>query len=139
MKAEAKSQYEFAVLVIDEDISLLDVLKAHLEMNNMEVYTANNAERALHLTALHPHIKIIITALYMPDSCIDGKTLALILMDREPRTIVFAMTAHSDKFLLDDCLRTGFRDYFVKPVDLNMILKSIRSSCERIRRWEKII
>lgn len=135
---EARSQYKFAVLVVDDDKSIGEALKLFLNLHNMQVYVATNAEEALRLTARHDDIKIVITDLYMPDSCIDGKTLALILMDREPRIIVYAMTGHSDKFLLDDCLRVGFRDYFVKPPSFNMLLKSIKGSCERIRRWEKI-
>jgi len=135
---EAKLPYEFAVLVVDDNEDMLSLIRQFLEKHDIKIYTAHNAEKALRLTAQHDHIKIVITDLFMPESCIDGKSLALILMDREPRTIVYAITGHSDKFLLDDCLRVGFRDYFIKPVNLNMILKSIRASCERIRRWEKI-
>ena len=135
---EAKSPYEFAVLVVDDNEDIRILLEQFLGKHNIKTYIAHNAEKALRLTAQHDHIKIVITDLFMPESCIDGKSLALILMEREPRTIVYAITGHSDKFLLDDCLRVGFRDYFIKPVNLNMILKSIRASCSRIRRWEEI-
>lgn len=134
----AKSQYRFAVLVVDDDITILDVYKTFFESNNIKVFVAQNSEEALRLVAQHDYIKIVITDLHMPESCVDGKTLALIIMEREPRTIVFAMTGYADKFLLDDCLRVGFRDYFVKPVPFDILLRSIKSSCERIKRWEKI-
>ena len=136
--AEAKSQSSFAVLVVDDNRGMRNLLGQFLRKHDIETYTAHNAEKALRLTVQHDHIKIVVTDLFMPESCIDGKSLALILMDREPRTIVYAITGHADKFLLDDCLRVGFKDYFIKPFNLNVILKSIKASCERIRRWEKI-
>ena len=134
----AKSLYKFAVLVVDDNKMILDLFEKFLNANDIKVYTAINTEEALRLTASHSYIKIVVTDLYMPASCVDGKTLALILMEREPRTIVFAMTGYPTKFSLDDCLRFGFKDYFIKPVDLKMVLKSIKNSCERIRRWETI-
>jgi len=135
---EVKSPYEFAILVVDDNEDILCVLAKFLEQNNIKYYTANNAEKALHLTAQHPDIKVLLTDLYMPGSCIDGKTLALIMIDREPRTVAFAMTGYVDKFSLDDCLRVGFRDYFVKPIDFQRLLKAIRCTCNQIKRWEGI-
>jgi len=135
---EARLQFKFAVLVVDDNEDVCDLMKQFLEKQGVEIHIAHNAEKALRLVAQHEHIKVVITDLFMPKSCIDGKSLALILMEREPRTIVYAITGHSDKFLLDDCLRAGFRDYFVKPVNLGMIFEAILSSYERIRRWEEI-
>ncbi|TET65820.1 response regulator [Candidatus Bathyarchaeota archaeon] len=136
--AEAKSPFKFAVLVVDDNEGVCDLIEQFLQKHDIKVYTASGAEKALRLTTQHDHIKIVITDLHMPESCIDGKSLALILMEREPRTIVYAITGHADKFLLDDCLRVGFRDYFVKPIKMDMILKSVRASCEQIKRWEEI-
>jgi len=114
------------------------VFKTLFDRENIKVFLATNAEKALYLTAKHKDIKIVITDLYMPKSCLDGRTLAMILMEREPRTVVFAVTGYSNKFSIDDCLRIGFKDYFVKPVNLSVVLQSVRCACRRIRRWEAI-
>lgn len=136
--AEVKSPFNFAILVVDDNEELLSVLNQFFKQNNIECYTANNAERALHLAAKHSNIKVLLTDLYMPKSCVDGKTLALIMIEREPRTIAFAMTGYADKFFLDDCLRVGFRDYFIKPLSLKRLLVSVKCACGQIRRWEEI-
>jgi len=135
---EARLPYEFAILIVDDNEDILETLGKFFEQNGIEYYTANTAEKALHLTAQHPNIKVLLTDLYMPESCVDGKTLALIMIDREPRTIAFAMTGYADKFSLDDCLRAGFRDYFIKPVDFSRLLHSVKCACNQIKRWEGI-
>ena len=138
MMQEAKSPYKFAILIVDDDKMILEVFNKFFKQNNIEVYVADDTEQALRLTALYPHIKIILTDLYIPKSNIDGKTFARIVIEREPRTVVFAMTGHEDKFLLDDCLRIGFRDYFVKPINFSLLLHEVRCACNQIKRWESI-
>lgn len=135
---EARSQYEFSVLVVDDNEETLEMLELFFERNNIKAYMAKNAERALHMTAEHPSIKVLLTDLHMPESCVGGKTLAIILMEREPRTIAFAMTGYPGKFSLDDCRRVGFMDYFVKPLDFKLLLSSIRFACGQVKRWEMV-
>lgn len=69
-----KSLYgEGAILVVDDEVALLQVVKASLEQHGYEVYTAERGETALKILDQHP-IDLVVSDVIMPE--MDGYELA---------------------------------------------------------------
>lgn len=131
---ETKSPY--SVLIVEDNETVLAMMNECITAYGYKAYTAKNACEGLRLHSMHRDIKVVLADLHMPE--MSGREMAIIMIEREPRTIVYAITGKAEKFSLDDCLRVGFKDYFVKPMDLNHLRRLLEYNINRIRRWEKI-
>lgn len=132
-----KVESQFNILIVEDSSSQRELLKIAIEQKGIKAYTAKNASEGLRLHAEHPNIKIVFADLNLPGE-MNGREMGAIMLEREPRTVIYAFTGYADKFALDDCLRVGFKDYFIKPVDFNELRKLVKCSIDRVERWEKI-
>ncbi|MGB3203027.1 MAG: PAS domain-containing protein, partial [Nodosilinea sp.] len=107
------------VLIIDDDFDSLNLLTALLEVNGLEVLTADSAEAGLHLVTQH-HPDLLISDIGMPDQ--DGFMLIRALRQRpeaEGGSIpAIAFTAYASDQDCDRALEAGFQRHLTKPVDL---------------------
>ena len=133
----AAAKLPYSILIVEDSSSQRELLKKAVERLGAKAYTAENASEGLKLHAEHSDIKIVFADLSLPGG-MDGREMGAIMLEREPRTIIYAFTGYADKFALDDCLRVGFKDYFIKPIDFDELNKLVACSIGRAERWEKI-
>jgi DNA-binding NtrC family response regulator len=102
------------ILVVDDDVDGLDVLKTRLVHAGYEVETAESAEKALaRLNAFAPGL--IVTDVRM--SGMTGLELLSTVRASTSDIEVVVMTAHDDMQTAVSAMKSGAFDFLVKPVD----------------------
>lgn len=118
------------ILIVDDDMDILSVLKANLELHGFVVKTAQNwssAERELSNTIPD----LIILDIMLPDG--NGVEICRSLRGRFPDLPIMMLTAKdkvSDKVL---GLESGADDYIVKPFETLELIARIKACLRRVR------
>lgn len=118
------------ILLVEDDVSLLDIMREILEMEQYQVVTARNGLEALML--LDQHLPdLVVSDLMMP--VMDGFTLLREVRARpEGAGLPFLfLTARSSREDMTRARQLGVDDYLFKPFDSGELLTAITS---RLRR-----
>ncbi|MGE0160148.1 MAG: sigma-54-dependent transcriptional regulator [Gemmatimonadales bacterium] len=108
------------ILVVDDDVDGLAVLKTRLVHAGYEVETAESAEKALaRLKAFGPDM--IVTDVRM--SGMTGLDLLARVKTSMPSVEVVVMTAHDDMPTAVNAMKSGAFDFLVKPVDPKALVR----------------
>ena len=120
----------FQILVVDDDKNTRLLLKAVLQSENYNVFTAENGERALEVMD-REHIDLVVLDIMMPK--MDGYEFTKTLRESDnnlPILMVSAKQLPADKqkgFLV------GTDDYMTKPIDETEMLLRIKALLRRAR------
>jgi two-component system, cell cycle response regulator len=109
------------VLVVDDDVSIAEMLSIFLSKEGFQVVTAIDALQAIAILEDPMPIDAVITDLMMPH--LDGRALVRRIRSN-PRTHsipVLLVTAFYRDESVDAVLREGASLYLPKPVDLHML------------------
>jgi signal transduction histidine kinase/HAMP domain-containing protein/CheY-like chemotaxis protein len=114
------------ILVVDDDIRNIFAITSALERYKMRVVFAENGRTGIELLHQDPDIKIILMDIMMPE--MDGyETIELIRKEEKFQQLpIIALTA---KAMQDDrkhSLKSGATDYITKPVDIDLLLSTLR-------------
>ncbi|NOT34012.1 MAG: response regulator [Candidatus Eisenbacteria bacterium] len=102
------------VLVVDDEETLVYVIRSILETNGCEVITAGSAESAL--TQLEANaIDVAVCDIVLPG--MNGLQLLASIKHRRPEIEVLIMTSHASIDTAVQALRAGAYDYLHKPFD----------------------
>ena len=119
------------ILVVDDDVDGLEVLRTRLTHAGYEVETAESAEKALAcVKAFDP--RLIVTDVRM--SGMSGLELLERVRDVMEGVEVVVMTAHDDMETAVTAMKSGAFDFLVKPVDP----KAVQSLAERCFREQAL-
>jgi two-component system, NtrC family, response regulator AtoC len=117
------------ILVVDDDVDGLDVLKTRLTHAGYEVETADSAEQALgRVKAFDPGL--IVTDVRMPG--MNGLELLAKVRETLDGVHVVVMTAHDDMQIAVTAMKSGAFDFLVKPVDPKAV-QGLADRCFRER------
>ena len=110
------------ILVIDDELELVDMLKIRLEANNYEVVTAGDGEEGM-AKAKSEKPDLIILDIMMPKK--DGYTFIKEMRAEQgikstPVVILTAKAKMKDLFAIE-----GAKDYIVKPFEATELLEKI--------------
>ena len=123
------------VLVVDDEESVLMVIKEVLTEDGYEVTTAFNAEEALKIYQQTP-FPVVVSDIRMGD--MDGIELSGKIKELEHNTEVIIMTSHASMESVITALRTGVYDYLIKPFeDLDVITAVINRAMDKINLLEE--
>ncbi|MDY7219528.1 response regulator transcription factor [Denitrificimonas sp. JX-1] len=116
-----------ALLIVDDEPDITDELSEFFLLHGFDCFSTNNSQEAIALFHQHPSIGIILTDLHMP--VLNGIELIAQLkkeqpLDRSFEAILF--TARSEKDDIIRALRTGFTDFYPKPLDFNNVLTAVK-------------
>ena len=125
---------EKKILVVDDEQGIRKMLETAFNNAGYSVTLAESAEEALEILEYN---KIQVMFLDMKLPGMNGIELCRQIRKENPIACVFAITGFGSLFDLADCRDVGFDDYFLKPVDLNVILKTAKNAFEKIERWKK--
>jgi two-component system, OmpR family, alkaline phosphatase synthesis response regulator PhoP len=114
------------ILVVDDEVDLVEILRFPLEMEGYQVLVSYNGEEALNL-ARKESPDLILLDLMLPK--LDGyKVCRLLKFDERYRHIpvlmLTAKTQEKDKVL---GMETGANEYITKPFDIELLMDKIRS------------
>ncbi|MEE9391328.1 MAG: response regulator, partial [Planctomycetota bacterium] len=123
-------------LVIDDDPSLLDLVRYELEKEGFEVRAAKSAEEGLDLLSeLTP--ELVVLDLHLPG--LSGLEFLKSCQKNFPNLPVIVLTAEERVDEVVQCMRLGAFDYVQKPFEPTRLLTSVRNAyghCDLRRKLE---
>lgn len=113
------------ILLVDDDITFLEVLSPLIEIDGHKVDTADNGLKALDLIEKE-HYDLIISDLKMPIS--DGLTLLESIKDKDYPAKVIILTGFATVDKTIQAWRLGIYDFLTKPfkwVELKKLIQKV--------------
>ena len=124
---------EKKILFVDDEERILDMLEKLFSRANYTVRCAESAEKALDILR-QESIMVMVLDLKLPG--MNGVELCKHIRKQNPICIIYALTGYANLFNLLECRGAGFDDFFVKPVNPEVLLKASQEAFEKIERWE---
>lgn len=119
------------VLVVDDEVSLRELLSEVLTDDGYDVTTAGTAEEALQLFSEDP-FPLVISDIRMPG--MNGIDLLKKIKSEKEDTQVVIITSHASLDTAVTALREGAYDYLIKPFeDLDVISAVVDRAMEKVR------
>ena len=124
---------EKKILVVDDEVSILAMLKEIFNSEGYSVRTAESAEDAMKILE-GESIKVMFLDLRLP--AMSGIDLCWKIREKDQISIIYAFTGYSTYYGLLECRAAGFDDFFVKPVETRLLLQAAEDAFEKLDRWE---
>lgn len=116
---------KFRVLIVDNEESIRNLLRARLAREGYDTLVAASAEEAEKLFGTDGNaISTVVTNLQLPER--DGFHLMNALKEKSIHTKYVVITDHSAKNLAVQSMKCGAADYFEKPFDMEEITLSVK-------------
>ena len=116
------------LLVVDDEPSILTLLKFNLEQNGFEVLTAENGNDALEI-AVTEDLTLIVLDLMLPG--MDGMDVCKTLRQEKINTPILMLTAKDDEFDKILGLELGADDYMTKPFSPREVVARVKAILRR--------
>jgi len=125
----------YKVLVIDDDVSLLDLLKFQLEKKGFEVLTADKGQKGIELIQEND-LDVIVTDLHLPD--INGIEMVKRAKEISPATEIIMITGEGSTEKAIEATKAGAFYYIEKPLEFEELLLLIEKAraVEHISSYE---
>lgn len=115
------------ILVIDDEIKIVEVIKSYLENSGYQVYTASKGEEGLALFE-QTHPSLIILDLMLPD--LSGEEICSRLR-KKSRIPIIMLTAKVEEMDIINGLDLGADDYVTKPFSPRQLVARIEALLRR--------
>ncbi|CAD2078358.1 Alkaline phosphatase synthesis transcriptional regulatory protein PhoP [Jeotgalicoccus aerolatus] len=116
------------LLVVDDEPSILTLLKFNLEQSGFEVLTAENGNDALEI-ATTEDLTLIVLDLMLPG--MDGMDVCKTLRQEKINTPILMLTAKDDEFDKILGLELGADDYMTKPFSPREVVARVKAILRR--------
>ncbi len=120
------------ILVVDDEAVIREWLADTFTAEGYEPYVAEDGQEAMQILN-REDIYVIVLDLKLFG--MNGIELCRKIRLRRPLAIVYAMTGWGALFEVEECREAGFDDYFIKPMDTDMILRAVAEAFAKIERW----
>lgn len=117
------------LLLVDDDEEALRLLAEVLEREGYGVVRALTVEDGLRALDRDGPFDAVLTDLRMPGA--SGLDLLRAVRSRDPRSLVFVLTAFGDAAAAGEAIRAGAYDFISKPYDLPTLRGAIAQALER--------
>jgi len=115
------------ILVVDDEIAIVDVLKSFLEEKGHKVYTAFDGEEAVAVAKLErPHL--ILLDIYLPK--MDGIEVLKAIRSFDESMGVIMITAFREEQVAKQALSLGAFDYITKPFDFDYLERALETKLQ---------
>jgi DNA-binding response OmpR family regulator len=121
------------ILVVDDETSILSMLKETFSLDGYTVRTAESAEEALKILNKEQFM-VMFLDLRLPG--MSGIDLCWKIRERDQISVIYAFTGYSTFYGLVECRAAGFDDLFVKPVETRLLYKAAEDAFEKLERWQ---
>jgi putative nucleotidyltransferase with HDIG domain len=129
-KPAVKTRATFRVLAVDNDLTILDALKAGLAGSRYEVETEMTGRRTLDRLARERFDALVID---LRLGAMNGLDVLRDLRQRDPSTAVLLMSGLRDQQIAVDAMREGADDFVAKPFRLDALRERLESAIQRRR------
>ena len=123
---------EKKILVVDDEVLILDLLKEVFESSGFKVLIAESGEEAMKILQ-RESIMVIFLDIKLPG--ISGIELCKKIRIENQICIIHAITGYNNIYSLLECRAAGFDDFFVKPTGIKLLKKAAQDAFEKLERW----
>ncbi len=110
------------ILVVDDEIAIVDILKAFLEDKEHKVFTAYDGVEAVEIAKRErPHI--ILLDIYLPK--MDGIQVLQAVREFDETIGIIIMTGFREKDVAQKAIEMGAFDYINKPFDFDYLERAL--------------
>ena len=127
--AETKAGTPWKVLLVDDELSALQMYGALLRQEGIPVLTAADGARARALVKSEGRLGLVVLDLKLPD--VEGLDLFRSIRAARPEVPVVMLTAFGSVDLAVQALREGAYHFLTKPADLEQWRALVRSALEK--------
>ena len=120
------------ILVVDDEAVIRDWLADTFTSEGYKPYVAEDGQEAMQILNSED---IFVIVLDLKLFGMNGIELCRKIRQRRPLAIVYAMTGWGALFEVEECREAGFDDFFIKPIDTDMILRAVADAFAKIERW----
>jgi Response regulators consisting of a CheY-like receiver domain and a winged-helix DNA-binding domain len=121
------NKYEKRILIVDDEVKIVEVVKSYLENSGYSVYVAYNGMDAVNLfDKINPHLMIL--DLMLPD--ISGEDICEMLRKRSKVPIVMLTAKTGEEDILKG-LDIGADDYVTKPFSPRQLVARVKALLRR--------
>jgi DNA-binding NtrC family response regulator len=117
------------LLLVDDDEEACGLLGEVLEREGYAVVRTLSVDAALHALDSDGPFDSVLTDLRMPGA--SGLELLRAVRSRDPRALVFVLTAFGDAAAAGEAIRAGAYDFISKPYDLPALRHALAQALER--------
>jgi len=122
------------IIVVDDEIETLNLIKEYLSEKGINVAVAENGEKAMELIREYS-FNIAILDLYLPDTT--GLELLREISESYPKIQVIMITGYGTIHDAVECMKMGAADFITKPLLLDHIHLTINKLIEKNRLVEE--
>jgi diguanylate cyclase (GGDEF)-like protein len=122
------------IIVVDDEVETLNLIKEYLSEKGINVAVAENGEKAMELIREYSY-NIAILDLYLPDTT--GLELLREISESYPKMQVIMITGYGTIHDAVECMKMGAADFTTKPLRLDHILLTINKLIEKTRLVEE--
>ncbi|MFB3886027.1 MAG: HD domain-containing phosphohydrolase [Thermodesulfobacteriota bacterium] len=126
---------EGQILVVDDEELICSIFVKRLKKEGYPSITARNGKEALNLF-YNNRLSLIISDIKMPQ--MDGIDLLKKVKALDPKMMVIMMTSYPEIDLAIEAMRIGAFDFMIKPVELDLVVLSVRKALERKQLEEEV-
>jgi putative nucleotidyltransferase with HDIG domain len=126
---------ENRILIVDDEEMICLLLAQRLFKEGYICATANNGKEALN-HFYKDDLSLIITDIRMPE--MDGMELLKNVKTIKPKMMVVIMTSYPEVGVAVEAMHLGANDFLIKPVDLDLLVLSVKKVLEKQRLEEEV-
>lgn len=119
------------ILIIEDDLSIVELLKLYLEKADYNIIVAANGEEGLE-KYYNEQPDCILLDLMLPE--MDGIEICRMIRLDDRSTPIIMLTGKGESYDIINGLNTGADDYVIKPFDPNELMARIKSVLRRSER-----
>lgn len=108
------------LLIVDDDVAVCDGLKVALELNDYEVHTCRDANRAVELIGSQP-VSLAIIDCNMPN--LSGSRATQLIRDLPSEIPIIGISAEPDRE--DEMRQAGVSAFLPKPLEMSLLSRTI--------------
>ncbi len=110
------------IVVIDDEVDMVDLLKAFLEIQGYEAFTATNARAGMDIIKeVKPDL--VLLDVIMPQ--VSGLECLQAIKQLFPEMIVIVISGLQDESIAKEAIELGAYDYITKPFDLSRLKSNL--------------
>jgi DNA-binding response OmpR family regulator len=115
------------ILIVDDEIAIVDVLKSFLEEKGHKVFSAYDGEQAVEVAKQErPHL--ILLDIYLPK--MDGIEVLKAVRSFDESMGVIMITAFREEQIAKQALSLGAFDYITKPFDFDYLERALETKLQ---------
>ena len=117
------------ILIVDDEVSILNMMKMTLQVDGYEVLTSTNGPEALKI--FHNEAPdVVLLDVRMPG--MNGIEVLGRIKEMNPDAEVIIISGHGDMEMAVECLRKEASNFLTKPVSDELLTLSIKRSLEKV-------